>query len=1127
MRPCLLAAALLSFLVITAPLSAQTGRLTGLLTDQSGAVVPDAAVTVTNAATGIVRKAASNEQGYYTVPALPKGVYALSVEATGFRSISRSGVSLDEGQAARLDIALEIGSTDQKVEVTGTAPALETETSAQSTVVPTQQILDLPSNGRNPLALANLVPGVRPVGAFGGLTVSAFGDSRVSISGGSPSVNNIMIDGVAAENHTSGGLQVALSTDATEEFRIITRNASAEFGRTGGGIINFISKSGTNDFHGSAFGFLRNKSLNANDFFSNRNRQERTHFVYNQYGATLGGRLIRNRTFFFGNWERVDQRSLARELRTVPTDLQRLGDFSQTRDASGRLLVVYDPLTTMPDPANPARQIRSAFPDNVIPPARLNPVSTAVLSYYARPNAPGDGFTNANNFRGEASRKLVKDVLGIKVDHYFTPIRRLAGRYTWDDTNLANPVFFGNIADPGGSDTQYPRNSSVLTYIDAPRPDFLIEFRAGLNRFGITRVPRSLGFDVTQINMPAAVNQFVQLQTFPRFEIADVGPIGGNQGDPASQRNNTYTGSGTATWISGGHTVKFGAEQRVYQWNSEQGNGVFQLNFNRDFTKGPDPNAAAVNGFGFASFLLGNPATGVIHRYNEPTYTTRSFSLFLQDDWKFSPKLTLNLGLRWELEGAATDRFNAISNFDPNKESVVNGIPLRGSLVFPGTNGLSRGNREVSWTDFGPRIGFAYQLMRTTVVRGGYGLFFLPTTGIYIRLGSTGFATQTPYLASTDGGFTPANSLSNPFSDGLVLPSGSSLGTRTGVGTNVSGNLRSLERGYSQQWNFSVQQELGSWTVEAGYMGNRGVSLPADRTFDYLPNSARRLGTQLQQQVDNPYASLVSVGPLSQPRVTLATLLDTYPQFTDAVALDNWASSIYHAATLRVERRFSRGLSVLLSYTLSKLIDNHVGNGSNNFADSGSNSVQNWEDLAAERAISTSNQPQRLVISGSYRLPFGVSGPSLYRALAGGWQVNTIASFVSGNVISVTANAPAFGGNRPNVVGDPTLDNPTIDRWLNRDAFVNIPAFTFGNAPRNLPRTLTDGLVNFDSSLFKDFAVSERYRLQFRAEAFNLTNTPTFGDPVSNINNVAFGRVNSLRVNTAPRQVQLALKLYF
>jgi outer membrane receptor protein involved in Fe transport len=1109
---------------------ATTAQITGRITDPSGAVIAGGKVVVISLETGIERRAESNDLGYYTVSLLPPAIYRMSVEMAGFMPISRSGITLTVNQTARIDFAMQVGQVNETVTVQSTAPLLETETPTLSTVVMGRSILDLPSNGRSPFGLAALVPGVRPVGSFGGLLTSSYsGSNRISFSGASPSVNNVMVDGVAAENFTSGGLQISLSTDATEEFRVVTRNAGAEYGRTGGGIMNIISKSGTNEYHGSAFEFLQNKSLNANDFFSNSTNRARVPFTFNQFGGTLGGRIIRNKTFFFGNWEKAIQRTFGRAFYTVPSDLQRKGDFSQTRDSSGKVIGVYDPTSTRVNPANASQRIRTPFSGNVIPQTTLSPVALAVSEYYPRANAAGDLYTGANNLQGEASSPLNKDVFGIKIDHYLSATRRIAGRYTLDNTPRGLPNYFGNIAMPSDSDSIYRRLSTVVNYTDTLRPNVVLDLRAGLNRFAIDRYPRSMGFDIVKLGLPAKLGSLLQERMFPRFDMTDVSSIGTPSGDWAAQKNYSWTWGGTATIVSGQHTVKFGAEERVYQWNSVQGAGIFlTFSSNRNFTNGPDPNAAATAGYGYASFLLGYPASGTVNRFPYPAYTAKNYSTFVQDDWKVTPRLTLNLGLRWEYESPTTDRFNNISNFDPSITTIAKGVTLRGGLVYPGQNGLSRGNREASWTNFGPRIGGAYQVLKKTVLRGGYGIFYLPSTGVFITLGQTGFSSATPYVSSTDGGLTPANSLSDPFPQGIVMPSGNSLGALTGLGTSVGGNLRSLQRGYSQQWSFSVQQQLpGDWMVELGYMGNRGVSLPASRTYMYLPEAARKLGTQLQTQVANPYASLVSVGTLSQPTVTQATLLNTYPQFTSASGLDSWADSIYHAATLRAEKRFAKGFSMMLSYTFSKLIDDNLGNGDNGFNDSGSNSVQNWDNLRAERAVSVIDQPQRLVISGSYVLPFGRTGPRMYRQIAGGWQTNAIATFASGDVISVSANAPTFGGSRPNAVGDPTLANPTIDKWLNPTAFANIPAFTFGNASRNLPRTRTDGLASLDLSLLKDVRVSDRIKLQFRAEAFNVSNTPTFGNPSSNINSTNFGTVRALRVNTTPRQVQLALKLYF
>lgn len=1120
----------IGFVLLAVGLWAQSAQITGRVTDSSQSVIVGATVSVTNTETGVRRELTTNTEGYFTANLLPRGAYRVEVRQGGFKSAVRDGLSLDEGGALRTDFALEVGQVSESVEVSGAAPLLETERPTLSTVITNQKILDLPTAGRNPLQFALLVPGVRAVGLFGDLPVSAFDGSRASIGGGNPSGNNYMVDGIAAENFTSGGLQTPLSVDATEEFRLIVRNPSAEYGRTGGGVINLISKSGTNQFHGSVYEFHRNENLNANDFFSNRAGRAKNPLVFNQYGATLGGPLKKDKSFFFFNWERFTDRRLTRAFRTVPTALERSGDFSQTLTAQG-LVAIHDPFTTRANPANPSARIRDAFPGNRIPASQISPAGRAIMAYYPLPNTTGAAFTNANNFLGEGSAPQTKNIYGIRMDHYFTPLRRLAGRYTYDWTFRGTANLFNSEAETGNSDLPFRRDSMMLNYSDALRPNLLMELRTGLNRYAANRLPRSLGFDMTKLGLPSRLNDQVQMRAFPTLRPSDIAGLGTGADDALVQANYAYSYVAAFTWMRGAHNIKFGNENRVYQLNNSQiaGASVLEFNFNRGFTQGPDPNrVAATSGYGAASLLLGTPASGNVGRWATSTYTAKNFAFYVQDDWKITPKLTLNLGLRWEREGGITDRYNAFSNFDPDVQHTIQGINLRGGLIFPGVNGVGRGHRNAEWDNWQPRLGLAWQFRKGSVIRAGYGISFLPTTGSVVTWDRSGFAVNTPMLASVDGGFTPNETLANPFQQGVVEATGSRLGLATNLGLNAGGNLRNLERGYSQQWNFNVQQELpGQWVVELGYMGNRGVSLPASRAYDYLPAAARSLGTALQQLVPNPYAPIIRTGTLSQAQVTRATLLDTYPQYGGGSGLDSWADSVYHAATLRAEKRFSQGFSAIVSYTFSKLIDNNLGNGANAFFDGGNNGVQNWDNLAAERAVSTSDLPQRFVVSGSYELPFGKNGNRLTKSLIGGWQMNAILTAQSGNVIGVTAPAPVFGGNRPNWVGSAAVDNPTVDSWLNAAGFQAIPAFTFGNAPRNLPNWRTDGLFQLDFSVLKSIPITERFRAQFRAEFFNFTNTPTFGNPNANFTGVGFGTVTSLATNTQPRQVQLALKLYF
>ncbi len=447
--------------------------------------------------------------------------------------------------------------------------------------------------------------------------------------------------------------------------------------------------------------------------------------------------------------------------------------------------------------------------------------------------------------------------------------------------------------------------------------------------------------------------------------------------------------------------------------------------------------------------------------------------------------------------------------------------------MYPGVNGLSRGNRDSTWNNFGPRLGLIYELRPSTVVRAGFSISYLPTTGNFVRLSDTGFSSATAYAASVNGGLTPSGSLSDPFPQGIVQPTGSTLGGATGLGTSISGNPRSLVSGTAQQWSLNLQQQVASWTLELGYTGTHGLHLPASYAYGHLNQSNLALGSAVTQLVPNPYAGIITTGTLSSATIPRGTLLRDYPQFPGVTSTLNWGGSNYQAGTLRVQRKYRTGLSLLAAYTWSKYLDNTLGDGTNTFADSGSNSVQNWDDLKAEKAISTSSQPHRLVVSGGYEIPTLASRARWVRNLAAGWKINGIFSAYSGNVIAVTANAPLYGGSRPNLIGDLGMPNRTVNAWLNKDAFQAIPAYSFGNSPRNLPRTFTEATINLDSSVTKTLTFQDRYKAEFRMEAFNTLNSTTFGSPGSVFGNPNFGVISSQRSGTAPRVLQFGVKCYF
>ena len=1117
-----LLAVLPSLLLMVASGAWAQSTLTGLITDPSGAVIPNARVEAMNLNTGVDQSAITNQEGYFTISALTPGAHSVRVSAQGFAPLTRTGIALDENQDLRLDLTLEIGTQEATVQVSSQAPALQQETSDISTSLPQEAIRDLPLNGRSIEALIALAPATRSIGSFGVYQQSANTGGRVSIGGAPPSFNSFLLDGNANELPTSGSPMVPLSPEALQELIIITHNAPAEYGRTGGGVVNYISRGGTNALHGSAWEFAQNDIFNANDYFSKAQGKPIPPLRFNQYGGAVGGHILPNRLFFFSSYEGSHQTIGSNAFYTVPTALQRSGDFSQTFDGAGRLIPIYDPVT------GSAQAPRTQFLGNAIPKGRLNPVALNVLTFYPQPNVPGNALTGVNNYFASGLQTTSRNAFNVRLDAYLTPAQRLSGRYTWDRAMLVQPRYFGanNIADPGNGPTTYPRNSTALLYTNALRANLLIGAHAGLNRFGLVRDPISLGFNPSVLGFPSSLAPEMQLLEFPQFSMSTTSSIGSNQGDPSTQENNAYTVGGDVTWVKGTHTLKAGTELRDYQWNSVQGSGILQFAFDANFTKGPSPTAAAANGYDLASFLLGTPASGTLYRHQNYAYSTYYWAFYLQDTWKVTRKLVLNYGLRYDHELGTTDRHNGISNFDSGLNYSAAGLNLTGGLQFVGVDGAGRSNRDASWNNLGPRVGLAYSFAPRTVVRAAFGLFSLPSTGDFVRLGSTGFTSQTSYVASLDGN-QPSGSLSNPFPQGVVPITGSSLGPITGLGTSITANVRSLTTGSVQQWSANLQQQVGNWAIDAGYVGTHDLHLPADYAFHHLPQQDLAQGVALQQLATNPYAGIVSNGPLSAARVQQSQLEMLYPQFTGVTSLTNWAGSNYHAAILSLRRRFLNKFYLSGSYTFSKLLDNNVGNGENVYADTGSNTVQNWDNLQAEKSVSTSNLPQRVVVSGVYTLPFGTSGGQFYREMVAGWKVGGIFVAESGNPISVIANAPAYGGSRPNLTHNPTLSHPTVTAWLDKTAFTNIPAFTYGNAPRVLPATRTQAWVNLDTELSKDLALTERLSVNVGVQAFNVFNSTTFGAPDSNINDTNFGQITALRTNTGPRVLQFAGRLQF
>ncbi len=1133
--------AVFAWLTLSAHAQQVTGTVTGGVTDPSGATVSGAQVRLSNASTGILRSAQTDAAGNFRFHLLPLGTYTIEASAAGFKSFRRGGIVVEADRSLGVPVRLEVGSVTETIEVEGGTPLLESNTSAIGTVMDQRKVEDLPLNGRNPLGLANLIPTVRGIGFFGGQVLSSWRLAAVSIGGGPPLGNGVLVDGIASEKWTVSGTQTFLTIDSTQEFKILTNAMPAEFGRTAGGIISIVSKSGTNEFHGNLFEFLRNDNLGANEFFANRFGRARPVLAYNQFGGALGGPVKRDKVFFFANYEAFRERRSSQATNTAPTALERAGDFSDTRNSAGDLIGIFDPTTTRPDPARPGGFLRDAFPGNRIPASRIDPVGRSVLTYLPAPNLPGQRFTRASNLFVVGPGPIDRNTITGKVDYNISSSRRINGRYTWDDLDWKFPALWQTAAEPDGRAVLVPRNSASMQYTDSLSPRLLLEVKAGFNREHEHFFTPSEGFDIATLGLPAAFKRQTYLGKgadtgrFPQFNVADITTHSSNNFGAIASRggpsHTTLTSAGV-TRISGAHTLKAGYEYRFYafnDWGREFSVGRYVVT--RAFTQGPNPlQASSGAGYGVASLLLGTPASGFARLQTDGTASVKYHAAFFQDDWKITQRLTLNLGLRWDYEAAPTDRYNVASNFDPNIESPlrVPGVSLRGGLVYTGTGGLGRGLTDPGFNDFGPRFGFAWQARPKTVVRGAFGILFIPVSGGVTR---TGFTWDTPMVTSFDGGLTPQDRLSNPFPSGLTQPTGSSLGALTGVGTGVAGQLRDVQRGYSEQWNFTVQHEpWNNWLFEAAWVGNHGVRLHAgSRPLSTISDSNFALGTALAQTVANPFRGSISTGALSGATITRLQSLLPFPHFTGVDGGYSFLNnSIYHALAVKVEKRFSQGFSLLVAYTKSKLLDDGANSGQVRPGGTFVTTPQNWNNLRAERAKSAEDVPQRMVLSALWHLPFGRSGSSLTRHLIGGWQLNAIQTIESGTPISLSAPV-AGGGNRPNVVpgAKARLDQPTLDRWFNTAAFANPTPYTYGNVSRTLPDLHKDSLYNIDVSLFKSFPIREHWRLQFRAEAFNLTNTPTFETPGRAINTATFGVVTATAFYPKPREVQFALRLLF
>jgi Carboxypeptidase regulatory-like domain len=1101
------ACVLLALAGCPAALAAQvaSGRVTGAVADASGGALPGATVTITADATRFSRVTATAGDGSYLVTGLAPGTYAVDVTLPGFRPLRRQGVRVATGESIRLDLRLTVGGVAEEVTVVADAPVLRSGTASLGQVIDHEKVVLLPLNGRSFIALAGLAPGVAlPPGSL-----------LPRISGGRPRTNEYLFDGISVLQPEPGQVAFFPIIDAIQEFKVETNSPPAEFGRFNGGVVNLTTKSGSNAFHGTGFEFLRNEYLNARNVLASAN-PVRPKYRRNQFGGVLGGPIRRDRTFFFVDYQGQRQTRALPVTSVVPTLLQRRGIF--TEPIGGRVPVIYDPATTV-------GAVRTAFPGHTIPMDRWDPVARALLDRYPLPTSSG----TANNYRRTGDQTVTQDQFDIRLDHRLAGNRdQMFGRLTGfkEDFMPVTPLSDGSGETSGTPGPQTTAAWSFASNYQRTLSSRLFnELRVGDTRRHVERSAAQLASSASSsLHLPGIPSDARFPNTLPTFLIAGYQQLGSTQSTATDFGTSVTEVADSLSWAKGRHALKFGADLRWERLNVIQPSyptGAFT--FSSLFTDLP---TVPDTGTPLASFLLGQVQEFQIDLQQDPIRNRAHFQeYFAQDDWKLSDRITLNAGVRYTLNFPSTEASNQAAVFNLTTEQ----------LEYLGRDGRPAAARRLHKDNFGPRLGVVGQLSDAMVARVGYGLVWIEMAGI-----TTPFTTPVfPFLQTvtqrTLDNITPA----------FVLAGGPTVApiphtADAGLGQGVFAVDSHLGSGYVQQWNASFQRELTSnVSLEATYIGSKitRVGLP-DANLNQLSVDQLAIGPALMERVPNPYFGRIPrSSSLGDPTISVAQLLKPYPEFTSvSLYRNNVGTTIYHGVTAKVEQRFSRGLSYLVSYTRSRLLDDAsaVFDASILTGPVARNDhPADTYNRKLERDYSTGDIPHVFAASAVWSLPFGVGRAHHPGGIAGAivndWTLTGVLSLQSGTPIPVTqaTNNNAFAGfgvQRPNVSGDPALPSGerTVSRWFNTSAFSAAPVLTLGNASRNPIRG--PGYRDLDLAFIRRVPVTASTSVELRLEAFDVANWPFLGPPNGSFGSPAFGTITTAG---DPRVVQLALKLSF
>ena len=1106
----------------------EQGSITGAVIDQSGASIPKVAISATNMATQVAAKTETNDEGYYKLPYLPPGKYAIVAEKQGFAPARVTDISLMVGSTATINISLKMGSVHEEVTVTASAVLLEQQSSSLGYVAQTQQIIELPT-GRSAYSLALLAPGTLPT--VGG---SPAGTGPI-VNGGRSNTSDALVDGQTTLSTTGNDPAYVPPMETVAEFRFITNNFSAEYGRSTNAIVTVASRSGTNQLHGAAYEFLQNNKLNANGWTNNRNGLKINPVRNNQYGIALGGPVYiphkfdgRDKTFFFVNWEQIDNHSPDNLTATVPTAAQRTGDFSQTLTNSGALIQIYDPLTTVANPSSPGNYIRSQFPGNQIPASRINPISANLLQFYPLPNLPGI----TNNFVQADTRVSDQFKYYGRVDQNFGDKNRLFFRYGFN-LNPAHSGYTGIAFPEEGTSGAYESMrttgwSTILSDTETLTPNLIGEFRLGYTRYLVTETPRSAGFNLAKLGLPSYLTGQPGATLFPEIDVSGESSIGPQRASWDVDSENTAEWQAHLTWSHGAHAIKGGWDMLIPAFNTFRPDyPAGNFSFSTAFTQGPNPSvASATAGYGIATLLLGAPSGGSFTVGPALAAIQKSYNAYIQDDWKVTRNLTLNIGARWEYQTPWTERHNQLAYFDPNAKDPITGLP--GLLSF--VNSSNRYQSDPHQTDIAPRLGLAYHFAKDTVFRAGYGWFYAPGSGGIGAspgdLGSGSEASTPVYLGPTQAAPNtppPGTSLANPFATGL-LPYPNTL-----IGNGIGAVFRDWYTPMNQAWNANIQHTFKDLLVEVAYVGTRGEHIWGNLSIDAANPMYESLGAQLNALVSNPFYGKITSGSLSAATVRQSSLLLPWPQYTGITCTRcSHGDSSYNAVTLRVEKRMSQGLTFQSSYSFGKLIDDIP----ERFASGGSTTIDVY-NLKLSRSVSDNNRAQVWVSNFIYELPFGHGKQFLSKGIAGmilgNWQASGILTVETGTPTVISAPSetqlPGIGSYAVRTT-NPNLPSGqrSLNQWFNTAAFAVAPLYTLGTDSRTEPNLFNPGVANLALGLSRFQPIRENMKLQFRAEMYNATNHTNFSAPSNSVTAANFGQITSA---AGGRTITLALRLSF